>query len=305
MLQDKYLSDLAHQSHVTLRRIWESNIQDIVLSITRKKVTSTLLMSSCVSFEAFHKYTAISSSRAMILNEKKYLTPIADMINHAPRHGIAVSPPPSFSVYHQLDHPSIVVKADRDVNINNQIFEDYGALDNSLFLEAFGFVPYENPFHCVPIQLPPIKIHTTEAILKHLDPSITDLDGQVKFYNSACVLLDGSLSDQRAYTYLALVALERGERRYYDRCVNAVGSGQDAKLYCVDYLDRRSAVASVLREAAKAALDHSPTSLDFDVDLLLRKSVPNNTADSLRSITALRFRLEDKKVLTEIANKFF
>jgi len=194
---------------------------------------------------------------------------------------------------------------DEGRTVNNQIFEDYGALDNSLFLEAFGFVPYENPFHCVPIQLPPIKIHTTEAILKHLDPSITDLDGQVKFYNSACVLLDGSLSDQRAYTYLALVALERGERRYYDRCVNAVGSGQDIKLYCVDYLDRRSAVASVLRESAKAALDHSPTSLDFDVDLFLRKSVPNNTADSLRSITALRFRLEDKKVLTEIANKFF
>lgn len=238
MLQDKYLSDLAHQSHVTLRRVWERYIQDIVMVITRKKDTNALLNTSCVSFEAFHKYTAISSSRAMILNEKKYLTPLADMINHAPRHSIAVSPPPSFSVYHQLDHPSIVVKADRDVNVNNQIFEDYGALDNSLFIEAFGFVPYENPFHCVPIQLPLLKVHSTETILTHLDPSITGLDGQVKLYNSACVLLDGSLSDQRVYTYLALVALERGERQYYDRCLRAVGSGQDAKLYCVDYLDR-------------------------------------------------------------------
>ena len=75
-------------------------------------------------------------------------------------------------------------------------------------------------------------------------------------------------------------------------------------LHCIDYLDRRSAKASVLREAAKAALDQSPTSLDF-VDLLLRKSIQNNTVDSLRSITALRFRLEDKKVLTQIASKFF
>ena len=54
-----------------------------------------------------------------------------------------------FHLFHARNQEdgSITVRADRDVIAGHQIFEDYGDVDNSLYLEAFGFVPHYNPFH--------------------------------------------------------------------------------------------------------------------------------------------------------------
>ena len=63
----------------------------------------------------------------------------------------------SFTLHHYRNDKdnSITVRADRRFRPNEQIFEDYGDVDNSLYLEAHGFVPDENPHHCAMIPVHP------------------------------------------------------------------------------------------------------------------------------------------------------
>ena len=140
---------------------------------------------SCVSFEAFHRFVAVVSSRAMVLGGVKHLTPLADMINYSPRprnsddgggrEGVRREVDPPFTLYHSLGRDGgITVRSDRDVHLGGpagtcadaggqaatesspeprviQLFEDYGPVDSSLFLEAHGFVPRENPHNCATV----------------------------------------------------------------------------------------------------------------------------------------------------------
>ena len=87
------------------------------------------------------------------------LTPLAEMINYSPK---VIGPSLPFDLYHTLNENdnSITVRSDRNVYlpqsslqevvgdddsvITLQLFEDYGPVDNSLFLSAHGFVPFEN-----------------------------------------------------------------------------------------------------------------------------------------------------------------
>lgn len=322
MLQDNYLSSLARHSRNTLRHVWNADVHDLVQLIMKSiknKMTKNINMdATCLTFEAFHRYTAISSSRAMILSGRKYFTPLADMINYAPKQNandestkekVSSQGANSFLRYHHLDESgqSIIVKADRDVMPSHQIFEDYGPTDNSLFLEAFGFVPSHNPSHCALIELPPPNSRKTMDILHHLNLATFGPDGQMVYNNNngACVLMDGSFTPHHSKAYLAVIALERKEelRQVANRCWNTVNNSdirtdiQDLVKDCIYYPGHQPVVYEHLREAAQKALERSLTTLDFDLSLL-----NNSTEMSTRAVIALQFRIAEKRLLTDIAN---
>ena len=184
-----------------------TSLQSIVREMIRAKIimsgptTSSTMppafpqsSSTCLSFQNFHRFVAIVSSRAMVLKGKKHLSPIAEMINYKAKMPLSyyntaaaaqnqqqkntnhdnntseeeeeegredwIQPP--FDLYHTISNDdSIIVRSDRDVYLTEssvhqfddndaviQLFEDYGPVDSSLFLEAHGFVPNENPHHC-------------------------------------------------------------------------------------------------------------------------------------------------------------
>lgn len=327
MLQDNYLATLGRYSRATLQQIYESDVHDLVLSIsesiTKRSTTNLYNDKSCFTFETFHKYTSISSSRSMILYGKKYLTPLADMMNYAPRQDDKenseqiLQPTQSFLLYHHLDQEdqtTIIIEADRDVRPAHQIFEDYGPTDNTLFLEAFGFVPFHNPFHCALVQLPSPISQRTKDILLSLNLAVANPDGQIVYKddNGACVLMDGSLSHPSAFGYLAVVALERkeGVEQIANRCWNAVNNRgistdinfDEAANHCIYYLGHQSAVKELLREAAEKALERVVTTLDFDLSLLSR-AIQNSISMSTRAVLALQFRVAEKRILTQIARE--
>jgi hypothetical protein len=290
-------------------------------SIETKMIENINIDATCLTFEAFHRYTAISSSRAMILSGRKYFTPLADMINYAPQQytdgkftdKVSSQHSNMFLRYHHLDEEgqTITVKADRVVKPSHQIFEDYGPIDNSLFLEAFGFVPFHNPFHCALVELPPPHSNRTKVILHHLNLANFNPDGQMVYNtkNEACVLMDGSFTHQHPNSYLAVIALDKKEelRQVANRCWDIVHNRdirtdiQDAVNACIYYSGHQSAVKECLREAARKSLERAETTLDFDLSLL------NSTTKSLRHMStrafiALQFRIAEKKILTYIAN---
>ena len=88
---------------------------------------------TCTLFEAFHRYVSVASSRAMVLHNTKYLTPLADMANYAPRPHRSDAPRRSaaanhFTLHHALDavDGSITIRANRPFRPQQHIFEDYG-----------------------------------------------------------------------------------------------------------------------------------------------------------------------------------
>jgi hypothetical protein len=113
---------------------------------------------------------------------------MADMINHAPaplfddlKTVSTPMPSPLFTDNHVRDATdgSIVVKADRMIiqqhDSQQQIFEEYGQLDNSLYLVAHGFVPHQNPHHCVVIPAGGLLLYNDDS----RDPIVLAVTGMV------------------------------------------------------------------------------------------------------------------------------
>jgi len=154
ILEDAELLSLAKNSQKRIKNAWfDSKLSELVSMLIKgdEKVKYDAIVKSCSSLESFIKFISIISSRAMVLNGKKYLCPLADMANYESRNDLEKRHP--FTLFHHLRNDgSISVKCDRHVEEGEQIYEDYGDTDNSLFLEAHGFVPDENPFHCATIQ---------------------------------------------------------------------------------------------------------------------------------------------------------
>lgn len=95
------------------------------------------------------------------------------MANYAPRYDGRKFGEQSFSfnLYHQRNlQGEISVMADRMTPKGEQVFEDYGDVDNTLYLEAFGFVPHENPFNCAVLNTEMTYSDATIYLLKKLQP---------------------------------------------------------------------------------------------------------------------------------------
>jgi len=295
---------------------------------------SDLDKATCTSFKAFHKYMSIVSSRAMILNGTKYLTPMADMANYAPRSNdhsnnqqdrsttdIAIQSN-SFELYHKInnDDNSITVYADRNFRPNEQIFEDYGDVDNSLYLEAHGFVPEENPHHCAMIssQYLPVDPHVFSDelwnvfVMLDIVPPLSTSDHNL-YIPAVCVRSDRTLNDDGAVAYLKLAALLSSDTEQQMKCINSLDTEdiEFIRLQCLGYAGNGKVLQDSISESARRAVCGMDSSVEDDAVLL--DSIANKQKtdtvvvdasmigkDTYKMEMALKFRISDKRILSMI-----
>lgn len=310
LLQDEQLASLGKESKQKLQQAWnEDGLQTIfnkmLQSTTRQDNSIKSLdpqdLKTCGTFASFHRFVAVSSSRAMVLQGKKFLTPLADMMNYEPSP--LNLPLQTFTKYHQQrEDGSIIVRADRNVNAGTQITEDYGNVDNSLFLEAHGFVPHQNPSHCamIPLQFFPYFHSLSEETRRILT--------QLKIINapnspppsSICVNSKGKIMDKRAESYCSLLGID-DDKEMLSKCAS-VSDSDDMELIqmnCIRYEGHKKRIFNIVQKAAQSYLENENTSFHQDVTII--KDMEEQGISSMQTLLALKFRMQEKKLLHEIA----
>jgi len=309
LLQDEQLASYGKDSRQKLHLLWGHDgfqriLQKMMKLSSFELDQDSIIMSKsyetkCNNFESFHKYVAIVSSRAMVLNGEKFLTPMADMINHQPSPS-QISMHKFTKYHHKNKNGSITVRADRIVQSGNQIFEDYGNVDNTLFLDAHGFVPYSNPSHCsaIPIKFFPhfnLLSKTAKEVLLQLriisDENAPSMD--------VCVSSDGTISDKRAEAYCLILGIQNDERML-SNCLKATHTHdlEYITMSCFKYEGYKEHFQNVVQNAAKLKLDSSDTSLEKDLASL--KEIEEKNSGSSQKILALKFRIEEKTILHKV-----
>ena len=314
-LQDEQLEILALQSKQRLRRLWSKfSLYDVLSTMRDSFESSTNNISTetnqCINFKSFHKYMTIVGSRAMVLNGKKYLTPMPDFTNYEPRpqeyddrrvgeHSF------SFNMYHSFsDEHSLHVRTDRSTSKGQQIFEDYGANDNSLYLEMFGFVPQDNPFNCAMLDLKrPYSIATLKLLkqLKLIDYDV--VNDRILSMPNACVMIDGNLTFKQVLPFFAVVALSHDPIQE-QRCIDASKTfdWEYITLACFRYPGHISAARLEIGKFANSTLMNKRTTLGTDLDLFHNPSSSIKTSPN--RFTALAFRIQEKKILSRVSAIF-
>eukprot|EP00578_Thalassiosira_sp_NH16_P002999 CAMPEP_0181140008 /NCGR_PEP_ID=MMETSP1071-20121207/35083_1 /TAXON_ID=35127 /ORGANISM="Thalassiosira sp., Strain NH16" /LENGTH=1022 /DNA_ID=CAMNT_0023226947 /DNA_START=76 /DNA_END=3144 /DNA_ORIENTATION=+ len=324
------------------------SLKSVVQDMIRQKIShGRAIPASCISFDTFH----IVSSRSMVLKGVKYLTPLAGMINYAPKveahqqdddHSDLTRAP--FDLYHTLSKDnSIIVRSDRDIfypkRLNDgamiQIFEDYGPVDSSLFLEAHGFAPHENPNNCASISGSFFlrRIIATGRYDENADLVLRALKNlhlihpkvmEFEALENVCVkqnleVVDDGLhvgvkpaSDSIALASLLLgdsdIMIESFESESFfalrDKCIAAIRSGDTERMEirCARYPGSGRIVRQALRTAAGRAIANFEDEGDTEEKLLVQFKQAE-LQDRDRLVLALRFRLEERKILTLISSQ--
>ena len=201
----------------------------------------------------------------------------------------------SFLTYHRIDESGhLTVKADRDVKAGmNQIFEDYGDNGNALYLEAHGFVPFENPFNCSDLSLPISGSKEISKIVKELQ-----IMPRGQSVITACLKPGERIEgNTRSYAYLAVLDLgEEQNARQRKRCLDAITAGDRSVIAdeCVRYDGHYGSVHRQVDLAAKLALNSYLTTFGEDREILATKKDL-----STRVNMAVRYRMDSKRLLLE------
>jgi hypothetical protein len=307
LLQDTEL----HQMSVTSKRL----IQEVWEKIQEAGSWSKLLDAAtdnpdpkCLTYEMFHHFIAIVGSRAFILRNIKYISPVADMVNHreSPEAPVDLYAKKDvdlfkegFNKYHKR-LPStgvITVLADRDTEPGSPYEEEYGTLDNSLYISKFGFVPLDNPHHCAVIDVPQPSMEETAEILRNLKLNSID---------SLCINRDGTIAlgaGRHGKAYFGVIGLEA----LPDQLVACQGVQGDFTVEvidksCVIYPGAKEATNVMIRKIAKKSLESAETTLADDIALLdkFQNGEALNGMNPVHAINALQFRIEEKKILMQI-----
>ncbi len=343
----------------------DASIRAVLQDMIRIRHPSmTTIPPKCLEFETFHKFIGIVSSRAMVLKGIKYLTPLAEMINYAPvspadqvalptisdefndkevamrKDGLIHTP---FDLYHTIGADgSITVRSDRNVmlpppqngiapdTITTQIFEDYGPVDSSLFLEMHAFVPSNNPNHCAVIRgkyflrrpIAPGRSDPNSTLLLralkmlHLtNPQLT----QFVSLEDACVRSDMSIVEdgtrvgrRPASDAIAITSLLLGESTQASsnlevlksKCITAIESNdvERIELQCARYPGSRGIVKQALVNAAKRSVSDANVSLDTLSSWLKDAEKDGGEGGKEKLALAVRFRIEERKILDSIAS---
>ena len=320
--------------------------------------------STCLEFDTFHKFIGIVSSRAMVLKGIKYLTPLAEMMNYKPvfsEEQVGVVHNPSlmreegggemihtpFDLYHTIgEDDSITVRSDRNVMLppeqqqrphphddtttsttTIQIFEDYGPVDSSLFLEMHAFVPSNNPHHCAIIHgkhflrrpMAPGRSdpHSTMLLralkVLHLtNPQLVQFDSleDVCVREDMSIVEDGNVIGRRpASDAIAILSLLLGEgtetfpnmESLKSKCIAAIESNdvERIELRCARYPGSRRIVKQALVNAANRSVSVANVSLET---LLSWLEDAERDEGKGKLALALRFRIEERKILDSIAS---
>jgi len=327
-LNDEYLAKIAREGRERITNFYhDQEFQTLLRRTVMKKFPNHNSTMSCFDFESFHRFMAIVSSRAMVLNGRKYLTPLADMVNYKPRSDERIKSGATqlFTLYHGLNDldGSITVRADRDVSVGEQIFEDYGDLDNSLYLEAHGFVPDVNPFHCATIEgrqymfnrTTSGNLDETEKKLIHVMHELGLLrsslkgdfhydDGVYDLIPDFCIKQDGSIDNNDALKMLTIAALSQVPE-LIERCIKAP-TKDIMELECLHYLNKTERRRQLVQRMARQKYCDQKDALENDESLLHSlESLRWKEKVSTQRILALKFRIEEMKTLSVVGNITF
>ena len=253
----------------------------------------------------------------------------------------------AFDLYHTLSRDgSITVRSDRDVFLPDssgggvatiQLFEDYGPVDNSLFLSAHAFVPHENPNNCATISGASF-LRRSAAVgrydenvellfralktLRLINPEVTKFEAldDVCVKESLEIVDDGNDVGQRpASDSIAMASLILGDSdnpawnrmdnaygetfaSLRDRCISAIRSTDEERMEirCARYPQSNHIVKEALRTAARRAIKSLEEHGDSEENLLLQLHAAESKGRDKVAL-ALRFRREEQKVLHRIA----
>ena len=315
ILNDAFLTSVGKESQHTLMRFWnDDDLQKLLVDYVgyRKRQEGARITrqnAACIDFSSFHRFVSIVSSRAMILSDQKFLTPLSGMINYEPRplEKIVTDTEHPFHLFHQKNlDGSITVRADRNVLGGQQIFEDYGDLDNSLYLEAFGFVPDENPFHCAniigkhlpqPSELASKGLAKTMIRLGMLPPS---RDAWNSYVPDLCARVDGSVDDNNAVRYLTISALSSSPKSL-EKCINSL-TINSTTLNCLHYPGKDEMNKKTVRKLARRMYCDQKNSLEHDLALLnsLQSGSGTQGKTSIQRVLALKFSIAEKRTLSQL-----
>ena len=94
---------------------------------------------------------AVLDSRGLRFQGKIHLAPFTDMFNYYPHEKSRENLSGDFFLkYHFFDRRgSLIVLADRDHKEGQEVYEDYGDNDDTIYLQYHGFVAEKNPFRCL------------------------------------------------------------------------------------------------------------------------------------------------------------
>lgn len=164
-LQNEDISKNSIQNHKT---------QESEFKALKKKfgICTAPELNNLLTEEIFVWSKTIVDSRGLRFRGKVYLAPYADMFNYQPLHDLREAEGgESYLKHHKLEDGALTILADRDESSGRQIFEDYGDNSNDIYIQYHGFVPHENPFHCVFIAAPPMDelVHSKRDFLKKLN----------------------------------------------------------------------------------------------------------------------------------------
>lgn len=281
------------------------------------------------------------------------LTPLAEMINYAPKiatqneEGQDRSIQAPFDLYHTLSEDgSITVRSDRDIFLPEtsdesgamiQIFEDYGPVDSSLFLEAHGFVPHENPNNCATIsgllflrrnaaagrydENVELVLRALKALhLVHPDTKKLEALDDVCVLENLGIIDDGKTRGRKpASDIIAISSILLGdndnpvwsriESKYREnfvslrnKCTAAIGSTDPEwiEIRCARYPGSGSVVKHSLRRAARRAIAGFEAAGDTESNLLMQHHNAVSE-DKYQLALALRFRMHERIILIQIA----
>lgn len=140
------------QDHRLERAINESvNELDRNFKIFKKGISSIWPSGlSQPKFEDYRWARAIIDSRALRFEGRINLVPVADVFNYSPHPMPRRKNAGNFFLrHHKLNASGLFLSADRACDLNEQLFEDYGDNEDSIYLQYHGFVARKNPFRCV------------------------------------------------------------------------------------------------------------------------------------------------------------
>ena len=239
----------------------------------------------------------------------------------------------------QSDNPN----TDDDTTTTIQIFEDYGPVDSSLFLEMHAFVPTENPNNCAVIhgqhflrrQVAPGRYDPNTALLLRalkslhlINPRITSFVSleDVCVRRDLSIVEDGNMIGRRpasdAIAIMSLLLSDGGssiaefQSQWDDfilneylsslksKCVTAIESNdvERIELLCARYPGSNSwVVKDALINAAKRSVESTTSTSSMDMLRLWLEDAERDGDDQL--VLALRFRIEERKILESIAEQ--
>jgi hypothetical protein len=315
LLQDKELFAKTLASKAMMKDVWEKLQEDGSWTLFLDATTNNP-DPRCLTYDMFHHFTAIVGSRAFVLRNMKFLWPVADMTNHmqdtttnhmqdttSDTEPVDMVENQHFKKYHRGSAPGeIVVKSYRSFKVGMQYDEEYPSLDNSLSIKKYGFVPVDNPQHCATVLVPKPSMEDTETLLVEL---------QLDAIRTLCVNRDGTFGmgmDRYGKAYLGVVALEQmpdqlAKCQWAQADFMAKSRVEAIDKSCALYPGAAEASSSMIKVAAKKMLDSMETTLEEDMVLLekLQSGEELNSMNPKHAITALRFRIEQKKLLLGIA----